>query len=229
MRRPRAGTPPPRRSPPDSRLAPADLVHGISLVNQLALDRALRSGPARQHISRIKVWDPSGVVVYSDDHRLTGRRFPLSEELAKALGGQVFSQVSTPDKVENVDERRLGQVLEVYTPLRLSPAGPLCGAFEIYVPYARVAAAISSDGHMIFYMAIDAPRCVDVLDLAGRCQSVWRRDQPLSSRQLPGRGAALARNGSSFGEGEPATLPASDPRAWQPQAQRPAAFAGYFC
>jgi len=106
MRRPRAGTPPPRRSPPDSRLAPADLVHGISLVNQLALDRALRNGPARQHISRIKVWDPSGVV--ADDHRLTGRRFPLSDELAKAPGGQVFSQVSTPDKVENVDERRLG-------------------------------------------------------------------------------------------------------------------------
>lgn len=125
MRRPRAGTPPPRLSPPDSRLAPADLVHGISLVNQLALDRALRSGPARQHISRIKVCNPSGVVVYSDDHRLTGRRFPLSDELAKAPGGQVFSQVSTPDKVENVDERRLGQVLEVYTPLRFSPAGPL--------------------------------------------------------------------------------------------------------
>jgi predicted signal transduction protein with EAL and GGDEF domain len=43
----------------------------------------------------------------------------------------------------------LGQLVEVYVPIRFAPAGPPAGAFEIYLNYRPIAAAISRDKRTI--------------------------------------------------------------------------------
>jgi diguanylate cyclase (GGDEF)-like protein len=95
-------------------------------------------------VARIKLWNLDGTVVYSDKRQLIGRHFPPAEDLREAADGEVVSDVSNADEAENIEDHGLGKLLEVYVPLR-SSQGRVGGIFEMYVPYAPVASAISSD------------------------------------------------------------------------------------
>ena len=82
-------------------------LEATSVVGQVLTDEALVPGPAydkldqvvRQHvishqIVRIKVWDASGRIVYSDDKSLVGLRFPLgAEDLAALESGGAFADL----------------------------------------------------------------------------------------------------------------------------------------
>jgi len=127
-------------------LSPTDLEAGLSPDRMKALDRALRSGLLNgTDVVRIKVWSSDSRVVYSDDPALIGRTFPASHELEDALKGESVSEVSDLTKAESAQDRRYGQLLEVYVPLRFSPTGPPAGAFELYLPYAPIAAAVNGE------------------------------------------------------------------------------------
>src|SRR5207302_3300202 len=67
------------------------------------------------------------------------------DELRDAFEGRVASEVSTLERQENVGDRRFGKLLEVYVPLRFGPQEAVDGAFEIYKPYAPLAASIDHD------------------------------------------------------------------------------------
>src|SRR4051812_4893148 len=49
------------------------------------LDGIVRSRVLREGIVRVKVWDPDGTIVYSDEARLIGERFDLNDEERDAL------------------------------------------------------------------------------------------------------------------------------------------------
>jgi len=119
------------------------LRRGLAPDEIAVLDNETVRGLKPAGIKRIKLWSSDGHVVYSDDRGLIGRRFPLSDELREALDGEVASEVSSLTKAENVAERRDGQLLEVYVPMR--SRGHVVGAFEMYTPYQPVLAAIRHD------------------------------------------------------------------------------------
>ncbi len=81
---------------------------------------------------RLKVWNTDGMVAYSDDPKLVGQRFELADDLRQAFDGRPVADISPLDKLENTDERGFGQLLEVYTPLRLPGSGDVVGAIEGY-------------------------------------------------------------------------------------------------
>ncbi|MBF6614223.1 MAG: GAF domain-containing protein [Chloroflexi bacterium] len=84
---------------------------------------------------RVKLWNKDGMVIYSDDAKLVGRNFPITDELAAAFSGQVVGDISDLTKTENVDERGYGgftELLEVYTPLQLPGQNGISGAYEGY-------------------------------------------------------------------------------------------------
>ncbi|MDQ6793286.1 MAG: GGDEF domain-containing protein, partial [Chloroflexota bacterium] len=101
-------------------------------------------------LARINVWTQQHRILYSNDHSRIGQVFQTSDELNGALKGTAHSGVSTPSKAENEDLISYGQILEVYVPLRLSSSGAPDGAFEIYVPYRPIAAAILRDDLTVF-------------------------------------------------------------------------------
>jgi diguanylate cyclase (GGDEF)-like protein len=109
-----------------------------------ALDRQFRDGTMRSQVARIKIWNRSGTIVYSDDRALVGTTPPSSDELDEALDGEISSEISDLEKVEQASERKFGQLLEVYVPLRLGTDPEPEGAFEIYLPYASIAQTIQS-------------------------------------------------------------------------------------
>ena len=57
------------------------------------LDKLLQDTPMGQQIVTLKVWDPTGKVVYSTDDTM-GQTFPIGEGLATAIWGQVSSEIS---------------------------------------------------------------------------------------------------------------------------------------
>jgi len=126
-------------------LTPRDLHHGLTAAQVTRLDGLLRASLSSNEIARIKVWNRDGRAVYATDHSLLGKRFAPSDELRTALGGKTASEISDLRAAENANDRRFGRLLEVYTPLRFAPNGPVAGAFELYLPYRPIQAAIDHD------------------------------------------------------------------------------------
>ena len=107
-------------------------------------------------ILRIKIWDATGRVVYSDSAESIGVTYPMSHELEDALAGQISSEVSTLDKAENSAEQDFDRLLEVYVPVRAGEGIDYDGAFELYLPYEPIAASIEADTRRIFLMLASA-------------------------------------------------------------------------
>ncbi len=74
-----------------------------------------------------------------------------SDDLRAALAGKPQeAEVITPSRhSETASEVGLGRLVEVYVPLRFSSAGPPAGAFEIYLSYRPIAAALARDKRTI--------------------------------------------------------------------------------
>ena len=136
-------------------LSPTDLSVGLAPDRLTALDQALRSGLLNgKDVVRIKIWNRDLRVVYSDDSGLIGRSFPPSDELESALRGQSEAEVSHLKNAENARDRRYGELLEVYVPLQFSATGPPAGAFELYLPYRPIAAAVNREIRTTFLLLL---------------------------------------------------------------------------
>ncbi len=133
------------------RLTPSDLRNGLSAAGVRGLDEQLRARSVTRDLARIKIWNTKDQVVYSDDHSLIGRTLTPSDDLLHALAGRPDdAEVVTPSlHTETASEVGLGQLVEVYVPLRFAASGPPAGAFEIYLSYRPIAAVLTRDKRMI--------------------------------------------------------------------------------
>ncbi len=86
---------------------------------------------ADAHLVRVKVWDPTGRVIYSNNSAQINHSFAIGNDLGAALAGGQAMDVSTLSQPENVGDR-VGQnaLLETYVPIRA--AGRVIGAYEAY-------------------------------------------------------------------------------------------------
>jgi two-component system NarL family sensor kinase len=104
------------------------------------LDRSVHRGVLKGHIVRVKVWRADGTIVYSDEHRLIGSRYPLgADELQTFAGGGTQAEISDLARPENRFERPFHKLLEVYLRVREPNGRPLM--FEAYERYSSVAAS----------------------------------------------------------------------------------------
>jgi diguanylate cyclase (GGDEF)-like protein len=133
------------------RLTPHDLRYGLNAAGVRSLDNQLRARSVTRDLARIKIWNTKDQVIYSDDHALIGRTLTPSDDLSNALAGRPDdAEVVTPSlHTETASEVGLGQLVEVYVPLRFAASGPPAGAFEIYLSYKPIAAALTRNKRMI--------------------------------------------------------------------------------
>ena len=102
-----------------------------------ALDEVVRRNVLPNGIVRVKLWLPDGTIVYADERRLVGQRFPLGEaQLAVLAEPQTRAEVSDLDRSENEFERYGGKLLEVYRPVWTPNGKELL--FEVYGEYGPV-------------------------------------------------------------------------------------------
>jgi diguanylate cyclase (GGDEF)-like protein len=132
-------------------LTPQVLREGLTPGGVRALDRQLSAPAVARELARIKIWSAQHRVIYSGDHSLIGRTLAPSDDLLNTLAGRAKgAQLVTPSRrSETASEVGLGQLVEVYVPLRFTTSGPPAGAFEIYLSYRPIAAAVTRDKRTI--------------------------------------------------------------------------------
>jgi diguanylate cyclase (GGDEF)-like protein len=122
-----------------------DLRHGVSAARMAQLDFELEADRGERTVQHAKIFDRRGLVRYSDDRGEIGQIHDREEHQAggfrEALAGRVASDV-----VEEDGQR----LLEVYVPLRFHSDLPPDGAFELYLPYAPVAAEIREETRVTY-------------------------------------------------------------------------------
>jgi diguanylate cyclase (GGDEF)-like protein len=133
------------------RLTRHDLRYGMSPAGMRALDEQLRTRSVTQDLVRIKIWNAHDRVIYSDDHKLIGRTLPPDDDLIDALAGKPHpaALVTPSEDSETASEVGLGELVEVYVPLRFDDSTQPAGVFEIYLSYKPIAAAVARDKRMI--------------------------------------------------------------------------------
>ena len=91
----------------------------------------------RPPVVRVKLWDLAGRIVYSDEHRLFGSRYPLpSDERSALITGRSAADISQLNRPENRFERGHGKLMEVYLGVRARTGQRLL--FETYQHYSSV-------------------------------------------------------------------------------------------
>jgi len=95
-------------------------------------EELLRHVTLMPDITRFKVYNPKGIIIWSDDKRLVGQSFADNEELREALAGKVVADATPLKKAENLfDQTPLGSAIEIYVPV-YSDSKELLGVIEIY-------------------------------------------------------------------------------------------------
>lgn len=104
----------------------------LAAVDDIVVGRILSDS-----VVRAKIWSAEGAVLYSDDQRQIGGRFPLSAEQRALLGeGGAAVEVGDLDSPENVLDRGHGDLIEAYTTIRTPSGTPLL--FEVYERFESV-------------------------------------------------------------------------------------------
>lgn len=115
-------------------LAPTDLD---------SLQTLLDTTPLGQQIVSFKVWSPNGTVLYSPIPELIGQQFAVQGGLAKALQGNVTSEISHLDDPEQVFERQHWETLiETYAPIRQQGSDDIIAVAEFYQTTDELTAVI---------------------------------------------------------------------------------------
>ncbi|MDQ6695502.1 MAG: GAF domain-containing protein, partial [Chloroflexota bacterium] len=114
-------------------LKAVDFHYPLSAARYSEIDNLVHKYVLNEHIARVKLWNKDGVVAYSDDPLLAGRRFPIEDDLAVALEGRQHMAVSNLDADENVQERQhFSRLMEIYIPFVPTGASKPVGVYEIY-------------------------------------------------------------------------------------------------
>jgi signal transduction histidine kinase len=103
------------------------------------VDRVVQERVLGERVVRVKLWDRDGRIVYSDEPRLIGSRYPLDASKRDVLRtGTTRAELSDLSGPENRYERDQGDLYEVYLPVRAPDGTPLL--FETYQRRDAVAA-----------------------------------------------------------------------------------------
>jgi two-component system, NarL family, sensor kinase len=128
------------------------------------IDAVVRPRILDRSIARIKIWDMSGRVLYSDESALIGRVYPLPEAASLLHGSEPsVAEVSSLNSTENEFERVEfpGKLVEVYTLALASTGQPL-----IYEAYFPISAYDEVEHQLLAQMAPVGLAALIVLSLA---------------------------------------------------------------
>jgi PAS domain S-box-containing protein len=107
-----------------------------------------------KRVERIKVWDRSCTVIWSDTKDIVGMRFPDNNELRDALNGKVIAGISDLKKSENVKEKVFGRLMELYVPIKFVSGNEVQVVFESYTDVDELYQVISAERKQIWVSII---------------------------------------------------------------------------
>lgn len=84
-----------------------------------------------REIVRVKMWDDSGTIVFSDEERLIGNTYEMSHDLVAAFNGELIYEEPDLTRPENEYDRGFGELREYYIPVDSGAQG-VDVVFEVY-------------------------------------------------------------------------------------------------
>jgi two-component system NarL family sensor kinase len=146
---------------------------------QQRVRRALEKQVLREPVVRVKIWTAQGRILWSNEPRLVGSRYPLgAEELAALRAGRTNAEVSNLMAPENRFERNYEKLLEVYLPIRGPGNTPL-----LFESYSRFSSIAESGRRQAQSLALPLAGVLFLLWLA-TLPLAWRLARRLQQRQL---------------------------------------------
>lgn len=147
---------------------------GASPSDIAQIDAKLQGAAVADEVQRIKVWNRAGTIAYSDNHSLIGKTFPIDDDLGNALAGKSSASITDGRGGENAGDTLNGPLIQVYVPLIFRGSSSASGAFELYLPYAPVQAAIDRESSRAVRLPRGRPGAVLCVDVPGRlaCRSM---------------------------------------------------------
>jgi diguanylate cyclase (GGDEF)-like protein len=118
-------------------LRPSDL-EAPNPINSARLHGLLDADLEEAGVVRINIWNLDGHIVFSSAEDGTPEQEPVTADLREALHGREIAGI---EEAEEAEDSSNGDLVEVYVPLRFTKRGPVEGAFEVYLPYKKVAAS----------------------------------------------------------------------------------------
>jgi signal transduction histidine kinase len=107
--------------------------HMLSQKAQDGLAALLTGNALGRDVVGIKIWSPSGMVVYGTQPDIIGRTYPMSKNRRQAFAGAVVAEFDDLIDAENEYERSFNTpLLEVYAPIRESGSNRIIAIAEFY-------------------------------------------------------------------------------------------------
>jgi signal transduction histidine kinase len=105
----------------------------LTQADRSALAALLTDTPLGKKIIALNIWRPDGRVLFSSSPGVEGQTLPVSEGLAAALAGNIFSEVSERSPAEQARHRQpLSRVIEMYSPIHADRMGRVIAVAEFY-------------------------------------------------------------------------------------------------
>jgi signal transduction histidine kinase len=133
-------------------LTERQMLTGMTAAEVTQTDQRLQGAAVSNEIVRIKVWNRAGMIVYSDNPKLIGRTFSIDDDLDAALGGRSSASITDGHDEENSGDNLPGPLIQVYVPIVFHGNSSPSGAFEVYLPYAPVQAAINRELSQLYLL-----------------------------------------------------------------------------
>ena len=105
----------------------------LSIGPVRALNEMMASAELRDRVLRLKIWKQGGLIAYSNNLEIVGKRFEPSQSLKKAWKGSVVTEFNETDSDESREEE-WGErpILEIYSPIRERWSGKIIAVAEFY-------------------------------------------------------------------------------------------------
>src|SRR4029079_1110196 len=135
----------------DARIAMEYIAKGVietnltdAMINgdKVALSRfnnKIQSAVIDDSLVRVKIWNPNGKIVYSNESQLVDQKFPLDDDKKEMFDNndtKAKAEVSDLSAPENQYEQQFTKLLEVYQLTNTTEGTPVI--FEAYFKYSRV-------------------------------------------------------------------------------------------
>jgi len=154
--------------------------------NVEALQSAVEHSLLGREIVRVKIWDRNGTIIVSDEERLIGRTYPMSDDLLAAFNGEVIYEVPDLSRPENEFERDLGDLREYYVPVDHG-TDTVEIVFEIYELADHVVVTVARIRFAIWVaLGIGAIVLLVALGVAAATNAHAEKEQRERSRRLIG-------------------------------------------
>ncbi|MCU9848859.1 histidine kinase [Defluviimonas sp. WL0024] len=198
-----------------------------------ALDEIFTNTPLGERVASFKLWKPGGLVVEATDKTIVGRRFEVTDSLARAFAGEVRAEFQNLSDEEDRGEHALGlPLLEIYSPVREVWSGEVIGVAEFYEvatglerdlaeatrnSWISVALVFVAIGGVLFLIVLRGSRTIDrqraaltrqlgeLEALSTRNTALRERVQQAAARASAANDRALRRIGADLHDG-PAQL-----------------------